>query len=97
MLLEICKCDGLFQYTVRVRSGSLQKEIVERIGAAPGWFQVSFVLALNDSFSLPLMSLSVTHVLFQLPTISSVLNLLLTMGTTPLVKFPISSTVFCRR
>ena len=75
----------------------LQKGILERIGAAPGWFHVSFVLILDDSFSLPVVSLSVTHVLFQLPTISSVLNLLLTMGTTPSVKFPISCTVFGRR
>ena len=43
------------------------------------------------------VSTSMTHVLFQLPTFSSVLNLLLTMGTTPLVKSPILCIVFCRR
>ena len=35
--------------------------------------------------------MSLTHVLFQLPTISSVLNLLLSMGTTPMVESPILS------
>ena len=54
MLLEICNCNGVFQWTEFPFTCAFRmfckRESWERIGVAPGWFHVSFALILGGGF-----------------------------------------------
>ena len=103
MLLEICKYISNFHFLGSL-SGGVPYDLLKFLGTllcgsllAPHFTFIEIESFWHIAAEFDVIAMAMTYVLFQLPTILSILSPLPIMGTTPLVKSPISFFVFFKR
>ena len=103
MLHEICKHKSSFHFLGSLSSGVLD-DLLRFLGTlfcgsllVPRFLFIEFGSIWHIAVQFDVIAMAMTYVLFQLPTVLSILSPLPIMGTTPLVKSSISFFVFFRR